>query len=274
MRRLVRGASAVLAAASVGCAAPTSAVELSGAIHSATGTLPAGLDIVAESPDGLGDVHGKIEGQRYRIDVLDAGRVRLQLRAPGWKAPTKYVWTPTHFGARDFLIYPAKVPEAGLAAELIEMGKQDQAIRQDFGPDKRKDPAFIKRMNEEDRAREQRLGAIIDTKGWPLTSMVGDEAVTSAWEIAQHGTPAFLQRCLPLMQAAADKLELAPNLLALSVDRVRVQEGKPQLYGTQLSWDKDGKPVLDPIEDREHVDARRAAAGMEPLADYLKHFEE
>lgn len=255
-------------------ATPALGVELSGTIHSSTGALPPSIEVVAESPDKLPDVVGKVDGDRYRIDVPDVGRVRLRLKAPGWTAATKYVWTPTHFGVPDFLIYPVKVPEPALAAELIEMGKQDQAIRQDFGPEKLKDPAFIKRMNEEDQAREKRLGAIIDAEGWPLTSRVGDAAVGSAWAIAQHASPAFLKRCVPLMQAAADKLEFAPNLLALSVDRVRVQEGKPQVYGTQLHWDKDGKLQLDPIEDREHVDARRAAAGMEPLADYLKHFEQ
>lgn len=254
--------------------APAWAVELSGTIHSSTGSLPPAIQVVAESPDKLPDIVGKIEGDHYRIEVPDVGRIRLRLKAPGWEAPTKYVWIPTRFGVPDFLIYPAKVPEPALAAELIEMGKQDQAIRQDFGPDKMCDPAFIKRMNAEDQAREKRLGEIIDAKGWPLTSKVGDAAAGSAWAIAQHASPAFLKRCLPLMQAAADKLEFAPNLLALSVDRVRVQEGKPQIYGTQLSWGKDGKPELDPIEDRSHVDARRIAMGMEPLADYLKHFEE
>jgi hypothetical protein len=262
-----------LAACMAMAAAPASAVELSGAIRSSTGALPAGADVVAESPDGVPDVHGKIDGKRYRIEVPDVGRVRLQLRAPGWKAPTKYVWDPKAFGALDFLIYPAKVPEPALAAELIEMGRQDQALRENF--DARKlDPAFIKRMNEEDRAREKRLSAIIDGKGWPAISMVGDQAANSAWLMAQHGTQAFLERCLPLMQAAADKLEMSPADLALSVDRVRMNAGQPQVYGSQLEWGKDGKYELYPIEDREHVDARRIAMGLEPLADYLKHFEQ
>lgn len=268
MRRMLPLVGAVLAALA---AAPASAVELSGAIRSATGTLPAGLEVVAESPDGIPDVHGTIEGKRYRIEVPDVGRVRLRLLAPDWKAPTKYVWDPKAFSALDFLIYPAQVPEPALAAELIEMGRQDQALRQNFDAHKL-DPAFIKRMNEEDRAREQRLSAIIDAKGWPLISMVGDQAANSAWLMAQHGTKPFLERCLPLMQVAADKLEMPLGDLALSVDRVRMNEGKPQLYGSQLRWDKNGKYELYPIEDREHVDARRIAMGLEPLSDYLKQF--
>jgi hypothetical protein len=260
-----------MAACVAAVAMPASAVELSGAIRSATGTLPPGLEVVAESPDGIPDVHGRIDGDRYRIEVPDAGRVRLRLLAPDWKAPTKYVWNPKAFGALDFLVYPAKLPEPALAAELIEMGRQDQALRADFDAHKL-DPVFIKRMNEEDRARERRLGAIIDAKGWPLISMVGDQAANAAWLMAQHGSAPFLERCLPLMQAAADRFEMPPDQLALSVDRVRMNAGQPQVYGSQVRWDKDGKYELYPIEDRAHVDARRIAMGMEPLSDYLAHF--
>lgn len=255
-------------------AAPALGVELSGTIHSPTGRLPPAIEVVAERPDRLPAITGKVDGGRYRIDVPDAGPVRLRVKAPGWESAPKYVWTPKGMRALDILIYPAKVPEPALAAELIEMGKQDQAIRQELGAAKLQDPIFVKRMNEADRLREKRLGAIIDAKGWPLTSMVGDDAVASAWVIAQHGSDAFLARCLPLMQAAANKLEFPLNLLAMSVDRVRKHEGKAQVYGTQLSLTKDGKFGLDPIEDLENVDVRRAAAGMEPLADYVKRFGE
>jgi hypothetical protein len=74
------------------------------------------------------------------------------------------------------------------------------------------------------------------------------------------------------MQAAGDKLEINPQHLALSIDRVRVEAGKPQVYGSQLHEGKGGKLEPDRIEDREHVDERRAAMGMEPLADYLARF--
>jgi hypothetical protein len=251
-------------------AAPALAVELSGTIVSSTGMLPAGIEVMAQGSEP-GHIVGKVEGRRYRIEVPDAGLAVLQLRAPGWDAAKKPVFDPKNPGRLDMLMYPARVPEPALAAELIEMGKQDQAIRENIGSGK-PDPAFAKRWQEEDLARERRLGAIIDAKGWPAISMVGHEAAGSAWLIAQHASPAFLKRCLPLMQAAAGKLEISPQQLALSVDRDRMYDGKPQIYGSQLRSGKDGKLELYPIEDREHVDVRRAAMEMEPLADYLARF--
>jgi hypothetical protein len=252
-------------------AAPVLAVELSGAIRSPTGTLPPDIRVLAEGEQMRAPIAGKIVNGRYRIELPDTGRYHLMLRADGWEAPQKAIWDPKNAGALDFLIYPAEVPEPALAAELVELGRQDEALRRNpkaANPD----AAFAKRMAQEDKAREQRLGAIIDAKGWPAISMVGPEAAAAAWTVAQHGSITFLKRCLPLMQAAGDKLEINPQQLALSIDRARVESGKPQVYGSQLRDGKNGKLEPDPIEDREHVDARRAAMGMEPLASYLARF--
>jgi len=50
-------------------------------------------------------------------------------------------------------------------------------------------------------------------------------------------------------------------------DRIRVFENRPQLYGTQLKPDAHGNPRPHAIEDRERVDERRRAVGLEPLAE-------
>jgi hypothetical protein len=58
---------------------------------------------------------------------------------------------------------------------------------------------------------------------------------------------------------------------ALLLDRVRVGEGKPQVYGTQAKrfeeW-KGQEPTLEPIEDEANVDKRRAQVGLPPLSEY------
>jgi hypothetical protein len=253
-------------------AAPAFAVELSGAIRSASGTLPPSIEMFGDRQDNLPTIVGKVEQGRYRIVLPDVGVFRLRLKASGWDAAPKTVWDPKTFGDLDFLLYPARVPEPELAAELIALGKQDQAVRPNVNGTI--DPELIKRMNEEDARREQRLGAILEAKGWPGISMVGHEAASSAWLIAQHASPAFLKRCVPLMKAAVEKGEMAPSQLALSVDRDLMNDDKPQIYGSQLRWSTGSKPALHPIADREHVDERRAAMGLEPLAQYLKHFEQ
>jgi hypothetical protein len=251
--------------ASCACAA-----ELSGAIHSPTGKLPADMKLVGVRRDKLPDIPGSLHDGRYRIVLPDGVDVRLQLEAKDWEAPPKYVWGPITGKALDMLLYPAKVPEPQLAAELIRMGELDQTIRKAMPG--ASDQEFWKRMQAEDKLREDRLTRIIAEKGWPRISQVGHQAANSAWLIAQHGSPEFLKRCLPLMQAAADQHELPLSSLALSVDRVLMQEGKPQRYGSQLQM-KDGRTLDYPIEDMATVDERRAAMGLEPYAQYRKRFD-
>jgi hypothetical protein len=76
------------------------------------------------------------------------------------------------------------------------------------------------------------------------------------------------RRVLALLAAAVAAGEATPRQLAYLTDRVRMHEGRQQLYGTQMFGSGDGELVPWPIEDEEHVEERRAAAGLEPLVDY------
>jgi hypothetical protein len=247
------------------------AAELSGTIHSPTGALPADIAVFAERRDKLPNIVGTIQNGRYRITLPDTGNFKLRLQAKEWEAPPKYIWHPATAGALDFLIYPARVPEPALAEELIRMGKLDQEVRTNIP--KEPDREFWKRLEAEDRKREAPLARIIDEKGWPAISQVGHEAANSAWLIAQHGTPDFLKRCLPLMRAAAQKHEMALPSLALSIDRVLMQDGKKQRYGSQFQTDDGGRTRAYPIEDMAQLDERRASMGLEPFEDYRKRLE-
>ncbi|MFC5459860.1 DUF6624 domain-containing protein [Massilia niabensis] len=247
------------------------AAELSGKIHSPTGALPAEIEVLADRADKLPTIAGTVDNGRYRITLPDTGLYRLRLVAKEWEAAPKYIPDPTKPGALDFLLYPARVPEPALAQELIRMGELDQEKRTNMpaAPDK----AFWKQLEVEDRVREARLGRIIEEKGWPLISQVGPKAANSAWLVAQHGTPAFLKRCLVLMRAAADKNEMDLGNLALSIDRVLTNDGKKQLYGSQFRRAEDGRMVAFPIEDMAQLDERRATMGLGPFEEYRKAME-
>ena len=62
--------------------------------------------------------------------------------------------------------------------------------------------------------------------------------------------------------------------LALLIDRIRVRNGEPQLYGSQLHWDESaGAPIFFPIEDPANVNARRAEVGLGPIEEYAERIE-
>jgi uncharacterized protein DUF6624 len=160
-----------------------------------------------------------------------------------------------------------------LRRELLEMERVDQAAREGFAQAfQAGDTTFLRRMMAVDSAHAGRLREILDAHGWPGRSLVGREGAHAAWLLAQHAPDDLQKRALALMQAAGPG-EVAPADLAYLTDRVRVHEGKPQLYGTQFRIEG-GVLVPEPLEDPERVDERRAAVGLGPLAEHYRQIEQ
>ncbi|HKW46407.1 MAG TPA: DUF6624 domain-containing protein [Gemmatimonadaceae bacterium] len=115
-----------------------------------------------------------------------------------------------------------------------------------------------------DTAILRRLRTLAATRGstWPVRAVVGAAGVRSLWIIAQNDTA--LQRTVlhRMMESGPDEA-LAADVAVLE-DRVRLQSGRKQLYGSQLRM-VGGRFAPAPIEDSAHVDMRRDAAGLPPL---------
>jgi len=158
-------------------------------------------------------------------------------------------------------------PDA-LRDELLAMNKADQELRQRWLKDQ-KSPAINAEMRELDAQHVKRLRQIVKRYGWPGKSLVGMKASGGAWTIVQHGGIEFLHEMLPVMEDAAKKGELSYGLVATSIDRIRIADGKKQLYGTQFDTNGDKCEPL-PIEDPEHLDQRRDAAGLGSIAIYAE----
>jgi hypothetical protein len=155
---------------------------------------------------------------------------------------------------------------AALAEELRAMATDDRDIRTRWTKDQQ-NQALRDEVRALDAKHVARLEQIIAAHGWPGITLVGFNGMNDAWLIAQHGGRDFLPRVLPLMYEAVLKGELDERLYGTSLDRVLVQQDKPQVYGTQF---KAGTCEPYPIDDAANVDARRKRAGMDPLADYKK----
>jgi hypothetical protein len=114
------------------------------------------------------------------------------------------------------------------------------------------------------------LRRVITDVGWPGRSLVGEDGAQAAWLLAQHADrdPAFQRRCLDLLTAAVERGEATVVQQAYLTDRVLLHEGKPQEYGTQVIA-RPGRFEPGRLRDPDHVDQRRASAGLGPLAEYL-----
>lgn len=115
----------------------------------------------------------------------------------------------------------------------------------------------------------QLLDSIITNKGWPKISQVGKEASSAAFMVVQHMDFTMQEKYLPLIKLSCEQKESEWSDYAHVYDRVCFSHGRPQLYGTQLEFDKStGQLKFYPIEDETNVNKRRAALGMGTLEDY------
>ena len=112
-----------------------------------------------------------------------------------------------------------------------------------------------------------RLWDVLDEyEAWPGYRLVDVDGEHAAWLIVQLGDTELQRRCLEHLDAAVDWGDAPPGHLACLVDRVRMADGQPQLYGSQWVVAANGALVPWPIERPETVDLRRQRMGMQPLA--------
>lgn len=166
------------------------------------------------------------------------------------------------------------VAQPELRMELLAMSAKDQQLRMALlsgsgTPSKEAMPQIA----DVDAQNTARMHEIIDQYGWPTRSMVGDDGASAAWLLVQHADRdnSFQRRCLDLMKPLVDGGEISAVNVAYLTDRVRIHEGKPQVYGTQFH-ESNGNWEPYPIEDRDRVDERRAALGLSTLAEYKRIF--
>jgi hypothetical protein len=167
-----------------------------------------------------------------------------------------------------------------LVAKLDSIFETDQRIRwqadslyKRFGPDAPELKVLEGKFKMVDSLNLVAVREILDTKGWPGPNIVGEKGTQTLFLVIQHADLKTQQKYLPLLQEAVSKNELNPSSFALLKDRIDLREGKKQTYGSQIFRDPTTKEqFVAPLIDPDHVDERRKAVGLQPIAEYVKFF--
>ena len=115
-----------------------------------------------------------------------------------------------------------------------------------------------------------RVISLIEQCGMPPTEEVGPQQMMAIWLVFQHADKQYRKKYFPLLKAAAEKGDLKASHIAMMQDRILMDEGAPQIYGTQVGTDPGtGDYKLYELADPERVDSRRAEVGLGPLQEYL-----
>jgi len=118
-----------------------------------------------------------------------------------------------------------------------------------------------------DPAGAGRLWSILDDyEAWPGRRLVGDDGERAAWLLVQLADTDLQRRALAHLEAAVDCGDAHPSHYACLVDRVRMAEGRPQVFGSQFVSAGDDAVAPWPIENPVGLDERRRVFGLEPLA--------
>lgn len=117
------------------------------------------------------------------------------------------------------------------------------------------------------------LRHIVDQFGFPNYDMVGEKASHNFWLLIQHqdSHPQFQEEILNKMKLEADKGKASLLDYAYLLDRVKVNAGQPQIYGTQMTLNSaktsyEPKPVVEP----EKLNERRQSVGLDPIENYIQ----
>ena len=152
--------------------------------------------------------------------------------------------------------------------------QQIDGIKKKYGWESKEMKDHWKIINEKDSINLIKVKATLDKYGWLGTDVVGGQGNSTLFLVIQHSDQATQEKYLPMMREAVKKGKAEGSSLALLEDRVALRQGKRQIYGSQIRRDLETQLYyVSPLEDPDNVDKRRAEVGLQPLAEYVSHWQ-
>jgi hypothetical protein len=155
-----------------------------------------------------------------------------------------------------------------LRQELVAMRAEDLRVRDELVAADELGGHYVPRMEAVHIKNAARLRQLIAKHGWPTEEIAGKDGAEAAWFIAQHaiGEPQFQRTALKLLQAVVDQGKVPAWHAGYLEDRIAMQEGRPQRFGTQWMEDpRDGLIRPWKLAQPENVNRLRASVGLDPL---------
>ncbi len=113
--------------------------------------------------------------------------------------------------------------------------------------------------------------------GFPNYDLVGEKGSSDFWLLVQHQDrhPSFQDSVLAKMKIEVDSGKASASNYAYLVDRVKVNTGQPQVYGTQMQMNSDTtsfepKNVIEP----DKLNERRKSVGLDSIESYIQTMNE
>ena len=240
---------------------------------------------------GLGDIKGAVKVLKlmsdsgfYRFWIVDVDSIYQDLKLDdNYKIIRKQL--ERNFGA---YCEENKISKPVITHQIMQLYYFDQYYQWVNAFKKRYKSAYTTLSAEEldslqrqiFRKNIETLKLIINQQGYFWNDKIGKDATHFFWLMVQHADydVSFQKAYLKELSEAVTKNNASALDMAYLTDRVRKNEGKKQLFGTQMVYKtiddpKKGKILtmeLWPVENPEDLDKRRKNVGLMAMKDYIK----
>ena len=159
-----------------------------------------------------------------------------------------------------------------LASLLDSLAEQDQRILAQLDTCPELALPFIKEQaNHIFVSNCESIKTVFRNSGYLGADLVGESSSHNFWLIVQHSDHDvdFQEEVLGKMYKEVTNDNASKVDMAYLVDRVNINRGRPQIYGTQVYYDENNEPYPKDIEDISKVDSLRTTVGLEEIKYYL-----
>ena len=149
------------------------------------------------------------------------------------------------------------------------MADEDQKARNEkpFNPDK---------IEGVDKKNRKKIRNMVDKYGLITISDYDKKTSDNAWLLIQHLTVDdidLMKNYLKLMKENQE--DINKRHIPYLEDRINMYLDRPQVYGTQTTWDENSKSLLfHEIKDIKDIDKLRGEYNLKPLREYIKIMQE
>lgn len=176
-----------------------------------------------------------------------------------------------------YKIYNRK--DANLSIKIDSMAKVDQKWRAMLGTsnDTLSREKISDKISIVDSLNGIIIRQIVEKYGCPNYKTVGFKSAHKFWLLIQHQDRniGLQQKVLPFMKEAVKNNLFSKSDYAYLIDRIRVNLGKKQVYGTQMRINKDGTSYIpEPTLNPNNLEIRRKRIGLPTEKEYIEMMNE
>jgi VWFA-related protein len=168
---------------------------------------------------------------------------------------------------------PLKTENKKIRRELLKMQETQKKANIKAVENWEKEKKFDAEAKQIGKENSLNLCRMLSENGWLTKDAIEADGFDAFLYLIRNTRDFQIQKAfVPILSAAAKKGLIEKELLASTIDKIRLAAGLPQIFGTQLSV-KDEIGYLYPLQNEEKVEEWRKLYDLPSLKTFLKEME-